>query len=118
MNQLQLFCLKVVGWLQSVISEERIFGFAVMAPRVAVVGGVVLDLVAKPAAADAPLRTSNPGTLVTGCGGVGQTIARALGKFGVDVEFHSVIGDDLVGRQVMAALPAALAAHVSPWLFN
>ncbi len=46
--------------------------------------------------------TSNPGTVVTGLGGVARNVARNLAHLGCGVLLCSRVGDDDAGRRVLA----------------
>lgn len=71
--------------------------------RVVVAGGCAVDVTAAPAAG-APLRrgTSNPGTISLGVGGVGRNVASAACAAGVRALLVSAVGDDALGRVVLA----------------
>ena len=46
---------------------------------------------------------SNPGVIKMSYGGVGRNIAQNLSMLGVEVELVTAIGDDVLGREMMAA---------------
>jgi pseudouridine-5'-phosphate glycosidase/sugar/nucleoside kinase (ribokinase family) len=71
--------------------------------RVVVMGGVVLDVVAKPHN-DLILGTSNPGSSVESDGGVGRNIAEVLGRLGDAPLLYSAVGDDARGRAILQRL--------------
>lgn len=66
--------------------------------RVAVMGGAVVDLVAKPAKGQALIPgTSNPGICFESDGGVGRNIAEVLGRLGSKPILFSAVGGDARG---------------------
>jgi pseudouridine-5'-phosphate glycosidase/sugar/nucleoside kinase (ribokinase family) len=71
--------------------------------RVVVLGGVVLDVVAKPHN-DLILGTSNPGSCVESDGGVGRNIAEVLGRLGDAPLLYSAVGDDSRGLAILRRL--------------
>ncbi len=79
---------------------------------IAVFGGSVLDLLARPAAGAALTpRVSNPGTVTQSAGGVGRNIGEALARLcggdGPPVVLATALADDAAGRLVGAASAAA-----------
>lgn len=73
--------------------------------RVVVMGGTVIDLVAKPAPGqDLILATSNPGTCYESDGGVGRNIAEVLGRLGSDPILFSAVGEDSRGSSVLCRM--------------
>lgn len=69
-------------------------------PVVVVIGAMSLDIVAT-AADSAIVDDSTPGTVQLVAGGVGRNIAEGLSRLSVNSRFHSLIGQDLPGDQVM-----------------
>ena len=70
--------------------------------RVVVMGGSVIDLVAKPAAGTSLIRsTSNPGSCHESDGGVGRNIAEVLGRLGSRPILFSAVGEDSRGLSLM-----------------
>jgi len=64
---------------------------------VTIIGGIMADIEGRP---DSRLvyADSNPGTINIAYGGVGRNIAENLARYGSDVKFFSIVGDDLIGR--------------------
>mmetsp|Transcript_40864 Transcript_40864/g.91679 ORF Transcript_40864/g.91679 Transcript_40864/m.91679 type:complete len:680 (+) Transcript_40864:35-2074(+) len=90
-------------------------------PKLAVIGGTVLDYTAKPLEKRrfgefGTMKTSVPGTMRTSVGGVGRTIAESIHRLAgrsssPEWMFESVLGEDAVGRQLAescAEFPALL----------
>lgn len=70
--------------------------------RVVVMGGAVIDMVAKPAPGqELILATSNPGSCYESDGGVGRNIAEVLGRLGSKPILYSAVGDDARGSSLM-----------------
>ena len=69
----------------------------VAAGRVIVVGGTVVDMVAKSNDKIIPA-TSNPGSCSESDGGVGRNIADVLGQLGAEPIIFTAVGDDSRGR--------------------
>ena len=72
---------------------------------VAVIGGVNLDIGAHPFG---PLKAgdSNPGRVILSPGGVGRNIAHNLRLLGVDVQFLTAFGNDVLARTVIDSCTA------------
>ena len=70
--------------------------------RVAVMGGSVIDLVARPVdGQDLLLATSNPGVCHESDGGVGRNIAEVLGRLGSQPVLFSAVGNDSRGNALI-----------------
>mmetsp|Transcript_15510 Transcript_15510/g.29260 ORF Transcript_15510/g.29260 Transcript_15510/m.29260 type:complete len:713 (-) Transcript_15510:33-2171(-) len=70
--------------------------------RVVVMGGAVIDLVAKPAPGqELILATSNPGMCYESDGGVGRNIAEVLGRLGSKPILFSAVGKDSRGLSLL-----------------
>jgi len=70
--------------------------------RVVVMGGSVIDLVAKPAKGkDLLLATSNPGLCHESDGGVGRNIAEVLGRLGSKPVLFTAVGEDSRGSALI-----------------
>jgi len=79
--------------------------------KIIIIGGITADIEGHPR--EELLRgESNPGRLSVSYGGVGRNIAENLARMKAPVEFHSVVGDDLIGRNALAEL-AGLGVDVS-----
>lgn len=74
-----------------------------MAGKVAVIGGITIDVEGKPDL-DLQYQDSNPGEIRISYGGVGRNITENLGRLGVPVTFISRIGDDFMGLSIKEAL--------------
>ena len=73
--------------------------------KVVVVGGAVVDMVARPAdGSDLILGTSNPGVVVESDGGVGRNVAEVLGRLGAQPVLFTAVGDDSLGRAIAQRL--------------
>ena len=74
--------------------------------KVIVMGGAVVDLVAKPIeGSQLILGTSNPGTCTESDGGVGRNIAEVLGRLGAYPSFYSAVGGiDDFGKSLVQRL--------------
>jgi len=73
--------------------------------RVVVVGGAVVDLVARPAnGSDIILGTSNPGVVVESDGGVGRNVAEVLGRLGAKPLLYTAVGNDSLGHAIAQRL--------------
>ena len=71
---------------------------------VAVLGGIAIDLEAKPYK-KLLMQESNPGRIDITCGGVGRNIAENLQRMGgLDVSFFSVVGEDAYGQQAVESI--------------
>ncbi|NCB41225.1 MAG: hypothetical protein EOM59_01195 [Clostridia bacterium] len=71
---------------------------------VAVMGGIAIDLEARPYHS-LLLKESNPGCLSVSCGGVGRNIAENLKRMGgMDVLFFSAVGDDVYAQTAIQSL--------------
>ncbi|WP_245745476.1 carbohydrate kinase family protein [Deinococcus reticulitermitis] len=73
---------------------------------VAVVGGLNMDFKARCAQAAVPA-TSNPGVTSHAPGGVGRNVAEGLVRLGVRVRLCGVVGEDALGRELLAQAQAA-----------
>lgn len=71
--------------------------------QVVVMGGIVLDIVAKPDGDLIP-KTSNPATCSESDGGVGRNIAEVLGRLGSKPLLYSVVGNDSRGMAMLERL--------------
>jgi pseudouridine-5'-phosphate glycosidase/sugar/nucleoside kinase (ribokinase family) len=71
--------------------------------QVVVMGGIVLDIVAKPDEELIP-RTSNPATCRESDGGVGRNIAEVLGRLGAKPLLYSAVGNDSRGLALLGRL--------------
>jgi pseudouridine-5'-phosphate glycosidase/pseudouridine kinase len=77
---------------------------SIIRSRVVVLGGTVMDIVARPnEGKELLMGTSNPGLIIETDGGVGRNVAEALGRLGSKPYFCSAVGNDsrgytLVGR--------------------
>ena len=73
--------------------------------QVIVLGGAVVDMVAKPKeATELLMGTSNPGSCVESDGGVGRNVAEALGRLGCNPVLYSAVGSDLRGQGLLERL--------------
>jgi pseudouridine-5'-phosphate glycosidase/sugar/nucleoside kinase (ribokinase family) len=73
--------------------------------RVIVMGGTVLDIMAKPLPGqELLLETSNPATCTESDGGVGRNIAEVLGRLGSNPLFYSSVGNDARGLGLLSRL--------------
>jgi pseudouridine-5'-phosphate glycosidase/sugar/nucleoside kinase (ribokinase family) len=81
---------------------KTIIPVAAKFPAVMVLGGAVVDLVAKPT--KLMLKTSSPGITVESDGGVGRNVAEALGRLGTNVTFVTAIGEDSRGEGLLERL--------------
>ncbi len=68
---------------------------------VVVVGGANMDIKSRTRGTPI-LRTSNPGTQSWSPGGVGRNIAENLARLGGRVELVAAVGDDPIGRELLA----------------
>lgn len=68
--------------------------------RVAVIGGVNMDIGGRPLA-KLVMRDSNPGVITARPGGVGRNIAHDLRLLGVDVSLIAAIGGDVYGQGIL-----------------
>ena len=75
-------------------------------PRVAVVGGMGLDVMATLGAGAAPRGSTAPGRVRFAHGGVGRNIAEALAALGCDAAMVGAVGRDDAGGALLAALEA------------
>lgn len=71
-----------------------------LSPRIVVMGGAVIDMIAKPKEL-LQLHTSNPGAMVETNGGVGRNIAETLTLLGTPVLFLTAVGDDDRGQRLL-----------------
>ena len=81
-------------------------------PRVIVLGGAVVDMVARPQA-DLVIATSNPGSCAESDGGVGRNVAEALGRLGCNPILYSAVGDDARGKGLLDRLVATGCQNAS-----
>jgi pseudouridine-5'-phosphate glycosidase/sugar/nucleoside kinase (ribokinase family) len=83
--------------------------------RVVVMGGIVMDLVAKPLAGRGPLltKTSNPATCTESDGGVGRNVAEVLGRLGSRPVLYSAVGNDLRGQVILNRLATECGVQTS-----
>mmetsp|Transcript_57351 Transcript_57351/g.171033 ORF Transcript_57351/g.171033 Transcript_57351/m.171033 type:complete len:675 (-) Transcript_57351:78-2102(-) len=73
--------------------------------RVVVLGGSVVDLVAKPEeGTDLIPGTSNPGRCSESDGGVGRNVAEVLGRLGASPILYSAVGNDYLGQGIISRL--------------
>lgn len=73
--------------------------------RVVVLGGAVVDILARPKEGeDLILATSNPGVCTESEGGVGRNIAETLGRLGSRPVMYSAVGNDSRGRAIKTQL--------------
>jgi len=72
--------------------------------RVVVLGGTVLDVVAKPTQGPLLLGTSNPASCTETDGGVGRNISEVLGRLGHRPMLFSVVGSDSRGQTLIEGL--------------
>ena len=71
--------------------------------RIVVLGGAVVDILARPDEKLLPA-TSNPGVCTESDGGVGRNIAEALGRLGSRPLMYSAVGNDSRGRALKSQL--------------
>jgi pseudouridine kinase len=73
---------------------------------VTIIGGIMADIEGRP---DSRLiyADSNPGTISIAYGGVGRNIAENLARYGSEVGFFSIVGDDLIGKASVKELEDA-----------
>lgn len=69
-------------------------------PRVAVIGGVNMDIGGSPFA-KLVMRDSNPGVITARPGGVGRNIAHDLRLLGMDVSLVAAVGGDVYGQGIL-----------------
>lgn len=67
---------------------------------ITVIGGANMDISGTPASS-LVMGDSNPGRISISRGGVGRNIAENLCRLGEQVEFITVLGDDLYGQEIM-----------------
>ena len=73
--------------------------------RVVVLGGAVVDILARPEEGqELLLGTSNPGVCTESDGGVGRNIAETLGRLGSHPLMYSAVGNDSRGRTLKSQL--------------
>jgi pseudouridine-5'-phosphate glycosidase/sugar/nucleoside kinase (ribokinase family) len=81
--------------------------------QVIVMGGAVLDIIAKPAPGHTLLLgTSNPAICTESDGGVGRNIAEVLGRLGSRPVLYSAVGSDARGRVLVERLTTACGVLV------
>ncbi|CAN5661129.1 PfkB family carbohydrate kinase [soil metagenome] len=76
------------------------------APRVVVIGGANVDVIARPHVA-AVAATSNPGRVTVTPGGVGRNIAEGLARLGTRTDLVATVGSDAHGDLVVSGSAAA-----------
>lgn len=64
-----------------------------------VIGGANIDITGSPYYSLNP-NDSNPGKTIMALGGVARNIAENLSRMGVDIEFITVLGDDLYSKEI------------------
>mmetsp|Transcript_29485 Transcript_29485/g.42170 ORF Transcript_29485/g.42170 Transcript_29485/m.42170 type:complete len:739 (-) Transcript_29485:31-2247(-) len=97
----------------SAIEAPRI-GKGLINTDVIVMGGAVVDIVAKPSS-NFLLGTSNIGTAVQCDGGVGRNIAEVLGRLGANPIFYSAVGGkDTLGKSLIERLQKECGVQVGP----
>src|SRR5690554_5393816 len=88
-----------------------------MADHILVIGATLLDVKGKPADGLEPA-TSNEGRIRMARGGTARNVAENLARLGADVILISAVGDDEIGRQLMAQTAEAGVnlehVHVQP----
>ena len=72
-----------------------------MADHILVIGATLLDVKGKPEDGLEPA-TSNPGRIRTARGGTARNVAENLARLGAEAILVSAIGDDDIGRQLLA----------------
>mmetsp|Transcript_14950 Transcript_14950/g.33384 ORF Transcript_14950/g.33384 Transcript_14950/m.33384 type:complete len:733 (+) Transcript_14950:151-2349(+) len=73
--------------------------------RVIVMGGAVIDLLARPMEGhDLIMATSNPGVVSESDGGVGRNVAEALGRLGACPILYTAVGSDSLGHAIVQRL--------------
>jgi pseudouridine-5'-phosphate glycosidase/sugar/nucleoside kinase (ribokinase family) len=73
--------------------------------RVIVLGGIVLDIVARPIDGQSlTLGTSNPASCIESDGGVGRNIAETLCRLGSEPLLYSAVGNDTRGKSMLRRL--------------
>jgi ribokinase len=101
-----LFFLKITWYWKSDGYEEREMRAADLAPEVAVVGSLNLDLVIRVPGLPGPGETVTGGDLFTNPGGKGANQAVAAARLGRRVAMVGRVGDDQAGRDLLASLEA------------
>ncbi|MCA9970125.1 MAG: carbohydrate kinase family protein [Anaerolineales bacterium] len=71
-----------------------------MSKHILIVGATLLDMKGKPTAGLAP-GTSNPAEIRFTRGGTARNVAENLARLGADVVLISVVGDDIIGQQLV-----------------
>ena len=79
--------------------------------KVFIVGGSVVDIIAQ-SRDTLILGTSNPGICKESHGGVARNIAEALGRFGAKPTFHTSLGEDDAGKQIVHQLQSVCGVEV------
>lgn len=69
---------------------------------VTIIGGVNIDITGSPYYNLNP-NDSNPGKTIISLGGVARNIAENLSRMGVDIEFITVLGDDLYSKEIQSS---------------
>lgn len=74
-------------------------------PKVIIMGGSVIDIIAKPKTGKTLLQsTSNPGICVESDGGVGRNIHEVISRLGTKTSLYSAIGNDTRGHGILSRL--------------
>lgn len=81
-----------------------------------IIGGAVVDLVAKSYAALIP-HTKNPGYVTQHLGGVGRNIAEVLARLGQDPLFLSAIGNDWYAKMIQMESREIGLVHIYTFVF-
>ena len=83
--------------------------------RVVVLGGIALDLLAKPVEGGKLIMgTSNPSSCKESDGGVARNIAEVLGRLGSKPLFYSVVGNDSRGLSMLHRLSTEYGIQATP----
>lgn len=89
----------------STIANTKSESVSALQSRVIVMGGAVIDLVAKPKTGSSLiLGTSNPGICKECDGGVGRNIAEVLSRLGIQPALLSAVGSDTRGSSLVQRL--------------
>ena len=87
------------------LAQRRTITTHVPTSRVIVVGGIVLDIVARPVEGQSlTLGTSNPAICIESDGGVGRNIAETLCRLGSKPLLYSAVGNDTRGHAILRRL--------------
>ena len=87
-----------------------------MGEHVLVIGGTLLDTKGKPDAGLEP-GTSNPGQISRARGGTARNVAENLARLGTNVLLITAVGNDTIGRQLLAQTAEAGGLD-SIWVFD